>query len=208
MDEPGVFPPVQSRIMLGQAVARRDPAVPFFFSRILRHYRDQAFLDAPRTPWGEVADFSPHAGELLQCWWGDGKGVWCYPVEVMEVLEPVPVLQVRSVAAAQFMDRRREPRQRMAISGWATFVKSGRKLCVPVQTRDVSPSALRFSSPMRIAVHTTVCMELQMPGRQVSGTFAVRTCRRANDPPLEPRWEVVARWESPRTSGLSANPVY
>ncbi len=143
------------------------------------------FLDAPRSGGGGAVTGWALLGARVDLQWGHEEWVETYPVEVREVLDPLPALEVRYLGPPSRRNRRSEPRSaahvRVRLETVEQDGSAGRRFASV--TRDISPSSVRVFTPGVLA-----------SGRLVSAQFALD-----EEPPLVGTLRVLGCYPAPTT---------
>lgn len=107
------------------------------------------FLDAPRSGGGGAVTGWALLGERVDLQWGHEEWVETYPVEVREVLDPLPALEVRYLGPPTRRNRRSEPRSAAHVRVRLASVESDGPLARGFSsiTRDIAPSSVRVFTP-------------------------------------------------------------
>lgn len=143
------------------------------------------FLDAPRNGGGGAVTRWALVGERVDLQWGHEEWVETYPVEVREVLDPLPALEVRYLGPSSRHNRRSEPRSAAHVRVRLDRVARDGSLIrgFASVTRDISPSSVRVFTPDVLA-----------SGQLLSAQFALD-----EEPPLVATLRVLACYPAATT---------
>lgn len=159
------------------------------------------YLDAPRSAGGGTVVGWALLGARVELQWGHDEWVDAYPVEVREVLEPLPALEVRYLGPPHRRNRRHELRAAAHVRVRLTRVDArgllGRGFASI--TRDISPSGARAFTPEALAEGDVLQAEFALDEEPpLAGTLSVIRC---GSEPTGYRgydgWDAVLRWDPP-----------
>lgn len=137
-----------------------------FHTRVIGREDRQDFLDALRTPQGKVVSDPSLAGLDASLWWGDDRRWFEYPLQIVEVLEPMPILAVRYIDAPRRHERRQAHRSNTQVRGMVERLGQRSAVSAPCWTRDISETACRMVVPVTMEPGETVRVTLALePGR-------------------------------------------
>ena len=146
------LPPIQAELTLDYRPPFSDDLYTRYTTRVLRREGGADWLDALRAPTGAVV--APRAGHAAWLLWGEDQVLWRYAVQILEVLQPVPVIRIRYTSAPERINRRQEWRSRAKIPGECSLTPltiADDPVPLPrmwkTMTRDVTYSTLRFYTP-------------------------------------------------------------
>lgn len=210
---PNWLPPVQASVELAYRPVGSTEPYRYYLTRIIGRAAEHDFLDAPRAASGNVVSLTGAGDAFLE--WGAGDVVHRFPVRILAVLDPVPVLQIGYLAEPIRTNRRSQWRARAYILGrfrvgWpevAHQVMPGlnAQAWVATMTRNVSYAAARFWAPEAFLVETPITVEWQpAQGSAITGTMAiVRAYGESWYRGIAGR-DVVARWDPPLAQAMAA----
>ncbi len=143
------------------------------------------FLDAPRSVGGGAVTGWALVGERVDLQWGHEEWVETYPVEVREVLDPLPALEVRYLGPPRRHNRRSDLRSAAHVRVRLESVGADGPLARGFAsiTRDISPSSVRVFTP-----------EVLETGRVLSAQFTLD-----EEPPLVGTMRVLRCHTAPST---------
>lgn len=175
-----------------------DAAAPLVaYSRIVGREPGFDFLDALRGPNGRVLASPDLVGRRAILSFGDDARWFLVPVEIAEMLDPLPLLKIRYRGDVQSAERRRASRTPAAARGTLRFVDGrGFRECSCV-TRDISPGGVRVVLNEAIAVGQAVRARLAL---SPSGEFeawgtVIRVATAATRAGDRGRHDVVVQWD-------------
>lgn len=176
---PGQLPPVHAAIELHLV----DGTV--LTSRVMRREGGALgapwvdFLDAPRSAGGGAVTGWALLGELVALQWGHEEWVETYQVEVREVLDPLPALEVRYMGPPSRRNRRSEPRSATHVRVRLAAVDPGGPLARGFAsiTRDIAPSSVRVFTPDVLVPGQVLAARLTLDEEPpLAGTMVVVRC--------------------------------
>lgn len=146
--------------MLGSTAAR---------TKVIRRLGKDFYLDALRE--GDKS-LTPHRGEQIEMRFGQDNRYWAMPIEVVDVLEPLPILIVKQAGPPQGIESRQVPRARIQIPLEYTLQKPGADVFATT-TLDLSATSLRFPSVFRTWVGLELRMTLRLAQLSLNATGRV-----------------------------------
>lgn len=193
--DPQALPPVHAAIEL------HLPDGSMLSSRVMaRQPGPVDYLDAPRTAGGGAVAGWALLGERVELQWGHDELVEAYPVEVREVLAPLPALEVRYLGAPARRNRRGEPRAEAHVRVRLTSADPGGPLARGFAsiTRDISLSGVRVFTPDPLAPGDALVGQFSLDeDPPLSGTLVVLRCVGASSYRGYEGWDAVLRWNPP-----------
>ncbi|CAB1129053.1 conserved protein of unknown function [Candidatus Hydrogenisulfobacillus filiaventi] len=191
---PAERPPVRAAVTVRSGEAD-------FSSLVLKREGEVDYLDAPRTPGGEVVYV--RAGEPVAVIWGDGPRAFLRRAVVVEVLDPVPGLVVRYQGPAQRINRRREARSLIRFPG--RYRLEGGDGWHPTITRDGSASGLRFFVEQPLPAGSRVELRIRADDAEIAGTVTLLRVHPAPATYLDREGrDAVGLWDPPLTGPAAA----
>lgn len=175
-----------------------DPDAPLVaYSRIVGREGTADFLDALKGPDGQVLASRDLVGRRARMAYGDASRWFSVPVEITEMLDPLPLLEIRYLGAPRPLERRESGRIPAAARGVLRWVSARGVRELTFVTRDVAPGGVRVVVTEAVDVGQRVEVRLAIAS---AGEFrAVGTILRATTETTRAgdrlRREVVVRWD-------------
>lgn len=161
---PDPLPPVKALVTV-ELQANGEMHGGVFSSRIAMREDGFDYLDALKSPSGDVISGWMLIGQSVYLMWGKENVMYRYQVSVQEVLEPIAAMRVTYLAPPKRHNRRKEWRSNTTISGRFRVENPTTSETTPTEranrpmvtiSRSISYSSMRFFSPSRLKPGTRI----------------------------------------------------
>ncbi len=153
------LPPMRTPVRISLTM---ELETPIFHTRIIGREGHTDFLDAIKSPNGQVISDPMLEGLDGSLWWGDDQRWFEHPIHVDAVLEPVPLLAIHYQASPVRRERRRSRRSHTQIRGVVETMDRRMARRGACWTRDISEFACRIVTPLALEAGERVRMGLAL----------------------------------------------
>lgn len=115
-------------------------------SRVIRCVRQEVYVDALRD---SELELTPLPGRILALRWTDDDTLWEQQGQVMDVLDPIPIIVFKMHGSPKVVEKRSALRVKMAIPIEYGLLRPDSEMLVTTTT-DVSSAGLRFPCAVKV----------------------------------------------------------
>lgn len=132
-------------------------------SRVLRRVRQEIYIDALQDM---ELEWTPMPGQPVQLRWVSDDTVWAQAAEVLDVLDPVPIIVVRLSGSAVAIEFRGSLRIKVGVPVEYSLPRPGSDTFLTT-TYDLSATGLKFPCAVQVWTGLQLRLSLRVDGQEI-----------------------------------------